>query len=113
MAVVYADAAGLILAVRRTQKEDDDEGAPPGTAQQVAFDERTNRALTRLLRTNRDEFSILAGVLRRNSLPVTINPPGPLALLRAKVFGSAPLDQADLHLLGRIVFKGLLDQHDD
>lgn len=76
MARLWYDAAGKILRLCRTDAEESFHGPPAGFVGSVAFDESTNTAAVADLGANWQSHDCPAGVLRKNSVPVTINPDG-------------------------------------
>lgn len=114
MARLYANAGGVVLRVVTSAAQEERYGAPPGTALQLAFDTATNPDRLPHLLAHRGRYLLAAGPPTRlllDGAPVALNPPGPLAQLRAKCHDLSPLvvvDAQEVKALGRLLFR-LLD----
>jgi hypothetical protein len=115
MARIYQDAQGEKRFVRNPRQEDH-YGPLPDTVLQLGFDERTNPVLIADYLAHKNEYALVAGPpvrLEKNGVPVALNPPGPLAAIRAKVFNGLPLSDAERNVLDRLLFRLLADARND
>ena len=74
--IVYANSAGELLRVLKTDWELDIYGPPPGTIESLEVDPITNPHIVSHIDTAWNTTLLLDGVLYHNGNPVTVNPPG-------------------------------------
>lgn len=109
------DAQGH-MRVNDTQKLEEKYGPIPGAVLQLAFDAATNSGRLVHLRANRNHYALDTGPpvrLLLDGVPVVLNTPGPLMLIRAKVFNGLPLNDAERNVLDRLLFRLLADARED
>ena len=113
MATMYAKASGEIIRfLRNAEQEQERPAPPPGTADTLAFDSATNREIVLAYDRDCDSLRLSGGVLRRNGVPMTVNPPGRayqdrqrLPDILAQLGGPVPLVLADRQALDRILAR--------
>lgn len=77
MARFFADAAGQIIAFRRSigDEESPDYNDPPaGTVYSLQFDEKTNTGIITDYNQNTQAFAMVGGTLTKDGTIVTVNP---------------------------------------
>lgn len=112
---LYQNDAGL-MRITANLREEAKYGPLPDTTLQLAFDTATNPGRLADIRANRNLYALGAGPpvrLLRQSVPVTLAAPGPLLLIRAKVFNGLPLSDAERNALDRLLFRLLADTRED
>lgn len=76
MAVLYANSAGSLLRLLKTEEEESIYGAPSGTVFSLSFDESANTALLAALDQDWNSHTMPSGTLQRNGSPVSISSAG-------------------------------------
>ena len=76
MAVVFLNPQDGILSYRADLEEEKRNPLPAGTDNLVRFDKATNLQLYRDIQARTESYTLVGGQLRKNNVPVTLNPPG-------------------------------------
>lgn len=111
MAVVFIHPNGNVH-YRHHAEEEKQHPVPTGAINIIRFDEATNPVAVRALNTDYNSHSLAGGMLRRNGVPVGINPPGPayqdrelLVALLSKLTGPLPLTPDEVKVVLRVLLR--------
>jgi hypothetical protein len=82
--ILYADAAGRLVRVVRTEEERAHYGPPPEYAESLEIDPETNPLIIRHVDVDWDDVRLSGGALTYHEQPVTVNLPGPAWVARVE-----------------------------